>query len=153
MLKINHLTITTHKGRVLLKDFSFVLNQGDKIALIGEDGNGKSTILKAIAGIDLSAYATCMGEIFCDGRIAYLPQTIGNDALEQYVPYYINDEPDYNRLYSLCARVGIDTDLLSMRLMKTLSYRSLSESIAAFDILFKNLIHFIRSKSFINYFN
>jgi len=121
MLKINHLTITTHKGRVLLKDFSFVLNQGDRIALIGEEGNGKSTILKAIAGIDLSAYANVTGDIFCDGRIAYLPQSIQKDLLELYVPYYIDEEPDYNRLYTLCARIGIDTDLLSMRQMKTLS--------------------------------
>ena len=121
MLKINHLTITTHKGRVLLKDFSFVLNQGDRIALIGEEGNGKSTILKAIAGIDLSAYANVTGDIFCDGRIAYLPQTIQKHLLELYVPYYIVEEPAYTRLYTLCARIGIDTDLLSMRQMKTLS--------------------------------
>ena len=39
MLKINHLTITTLKGRKLLEDFSFVLEKGDKIALIGEEGN------------------------------------------------------------------------------------------------------------------
>ena len=49
MLQIKQLTIT-HKMdfRVILKDFSFVLNPGDKVVLIGEEGNGKSTLLKWI---------------------------------------------------------------------------------------------------------
>lgn len=40
----------THKKdlKVIIKDFSFVLNEGDKAVLIGEEGNGKSTILKLI---------------------------------------------------------------------------------------------------------
>ena len=61
MLKTDHLTITTYKGRVLLNDFSFVLNKKDKIALIGEEGNGKSTILKIVAGIDTDSYVTYTG--------------------------------------------------------------------------------------------
>ena len=68
MLKIDNLTITTHKGRVLLSDFSFVLNDNDKIALIGEEGNGKSTILKIIAGIDVSDYVSYTGDIYSDGN-------------------------------------------------------------------------------------
>ena len=76
MLKINNLNITTHKGRVLLSDFSFVLNDNDKIALIGEEGNGKSTILKIVAGIDVSPYVSYTGDIICDGRIGYLKQTL-----------------------------------------------------------------------------
>ncbi len=47
MLQIKQLTITHKKDfRVILKDFSFVLNPGDKVVLIGEEGNGKSTLLK-----------------------------------------------------------------------------------------------------------
>ena len=54
MLKINNLNVTTLKGRELISDFSFVLNDGEHIALIGEEGNGKSTLLKIIAGEDVS---------------------------------------------------------------------------------------------------
>lgn len=79
MLIINNLTITTNKGRVLVNDFSFVLNENDKVALIGEEGNSKSTILKVIAGIDISSYAEYSGKIICDGVIGYLPQTIDTD--------------------------------------------------------------------------
>ena len=49
MLQIKNLSIT-HKQdlRVILNDFSRVLNDGDKAVIIGEEGNGKSTLLKWI---------------------------------------------------------------------------------------------------------
>ena len=121
MLKINDLTITTHKGRVLLKDFSFVLNEGDKIALIGEEGNGKSTILKVLAGIDVSDYVSYTGEITCDGRIGYLPQTIPMEDLQRDTLSYISPEIDYNRLYGLLNRFRIDRSLLEDRIIGSLS--------------------------------
>ena len=34
--------------RLIIKDFNFTLKPGDKVALIGEEGNGKSSLLKAI---------------------------------------------------------------------------------------------------------
>ena len=105
MLKINNLTITTHKGRVLLKDFSFVLNDGDKIALIGEEGNGKSTILKVLAGLDVSDYVSHTGMIVADGRIAYLPQTIGEVYLDTDTVSYISIIPYRIRMRSLIAFV------------------------------------------------
>ena len=49
MLQIQNLTITHKKDlRELVRDFSFCLNPGDRAALIGEEGNGKSTLLKLI---------------------------------------------------------------------------------------------------------
>ena len=47
MLQIKNLSITHKKDlRVILNDFSCVLNDGDKAVIIGEEGNGKSTLLK-----------------------------------------------------------------------------------------------------------
>ena len=49
MLQIKNLSITHKKDlRVILNDFSCVLNDGDKAVIIGEEGNGKSTLLKWI---------------------------------------------------------------------------------------------------------
>ena len=46
MLQIRNLTITHRKDlRELLKDFELTLNPGEKCAVIGEEGNGKSTVL------------------------------------------------------------------------------------------------------------
>ena len=49
MLQTRNLTITMKKDlRDLLRDFTFSLNPGDKAAIIGEEGNGKSTLLKLL---------------------------------------------------------------------------------------------------------
>ena len=49
MIQVKNLTITHRKDlRILLQDFSMVLNQGDKAALIGEEGDGKSTLMKLL---------------------------------------------------------------------------------------------------------
>lgn len=49
MLQVNHLSVThTRDLRPIVEDLSFVLQPGDRMALIGEEGNGKSTILKLL---------------------------------------------------------------------------------------------------------
>ena len=49
MLQLRNITITHKKDlREIVRDFSFVLNPGDKAVIIGEEGNGKSTLLKLI---------------------------------------------------------------------------------------------------------
>ena len=46
MLQINHSTLIHRRDlRTLVEDFSFTLHEGDKAAIIGEEGNGKSTLL------------------------------------------------------------------------------------------------------------
>ena len=49
MLQIKQLSLTHRKDlRPLLEGLSFSLRDGEKIAVIGEEGNGKSTLLKAL---------------------------------------------------------------------------------------------------------
>ncbi|MDE7300096.1 MAG: ATP-binding cassette domain-containing protein, partial [Lachnospiraceae bacterium] len=49
MLQIKNLTILHKKDlHELIRDFSLVLNPGDRAVLIGEEGDGKSTLLKWI---------------------------------------------------------------------------------------------------------
>ena len=49
MLQIKSLTIEHRRDlRVILENFNLVLNTGDKAVIIGEEGNGKSTLLKWI---------------------------------------------------------------------------------------------------------
>ena len=109
MLKINNLTVTTLKGRILINNFSFVLNNGDKVALIGEEGNGKSTLLKIMAGIDVSEYVSVKGDIISSDRSAYLPQQVSEEFWDMDVISFIcpNEEPDYQRLYRLVREINI----------------------------------------------
>jgi len=59
-------------GTTLFKDISFVVNDKDRIALMGKNGAGKSTLLKIIAGVQVPT----RGKISApkDAIIAYLPQ-------------------------------------------------------------------------------
>lgn len=64
-------------GTTLFKDISFVINEKDRIALMGKNGAGKSTLLKIIAGADKAT----RGRIGApkDAVIAYLPQHLMTD--------------------------------------------------------------------------
>lgn len=54
MLQVKNVKITHRKDlRVIIDNFDMVLNHGDKAVIIGEEGNGKSTLLKWIFSPDL----------------------------------------------------------------------------------------------------
>jgi len=64
-------------GSTLFKDISFVINEKDRIALMGKNGAGKSTLLKIIAGAQ-TASAGRVG-VPKDKIVAYLPQHLMTD--------------------------------------------------------------------------
>ncbi len=71
MISVDGLTVE-FGGTTLFADVSFVINEKDRIALMGKNGAGKSTLLKILAGVrDASR-----GKISApkDTTIAYLPQ-------------------------------------------------------------------------------
>lgn len=61
-----------YAGETVLKDVSFSVNQGERVALCGKNGCGKSSILKLICGEEIPYE----GEVYrAPGlRISYLPQ-------------------------------------------------------------------------------
>lgn len=71
MISVDGLAIEFN-GETLFSDISFVINPEDKIALMGKNGAGKSTIMKIIAGLRKPT----RGRVSCpkDAVIAYLPQ-------------------------------------------------------------------------------
>lgn len=64
-------------GETLFSNVSFVINENDKIALMGKNGAGKSTMMKIIAG----AQKATKGNVRApkDAVIAYLPQHLLTD--------------------------------------------------------------------------
>lgn len=76
MIGVDGLTVE-FGGTILFKDVSFVINDNDRIALMGKNGAGKSTMLKIIAG----TRAPSAGKISApkDAVIAYLPQHLMTD--------------------------------------------------------------------------
>lgn len=51
LMTIEHIT-KTYGEKVLFKDVSFGVDEGDKIGIIGVNGAGKSTFLKVVAGLE-----------------------------------------------------------------------------------------------------
>lgn len=79
MLQIRELTLTHKKDfRILLEDFHMVLNDGDKAVIIGEEGNGKSTLMKYIYSPEMvEDYIEAKGiRALGKERLGYLPQEI-----------------------------------------------------------------------------
>ena len=76
MITVDSLTVE-FGGSSLFKDVSFAINEKDRIALMGKNGAGKSTMLKIIAG----AQQPTRGRISApkDAVIAYLPQHLMTD--------------------------------------------------------------------------
>lgn len=95
MLQIKNLTITHKKDlRVLLKDFSCTFNYGDKAVIIGEEGDGKSTLLRWIFGEEMiESYARGEGELILGGeKLAYLPQELAEEHKELSVYEFFTEE-------------------------------------------------------------
>ena len=86
MLTIQKGTLTLKdSGRTLLRDFSFTLRPGDRAAVIGEEGNGKSTLLKWIAGSGaVEDYCDVTGEVVRGGlRLGYLEQELAGEWMDR----------------------------------------------------------------------
>ena len=96
MLQIKNLSITHKKDlRVILQDFSCVLNAGDKAVIIGEEGNGKSTLLKWIYNPEtVEGYAEGKGErIINKERLGYLPQELPFEDRQRTICEFFMQEP------------------------------------------------------------
>lgn len=71
MISVDGLTVE-FSGKTLFSDISFVINENDKIALMGKNGAGKSTMMKIIAGVNKPTRGHVRAPK--DAIIAYLPQ-------------------------------------------------------------------------------
>lgn len=97
MLQIKNLNIT-HKNdlRPIISGLSLVLNDGDKAAVIGEEGNGKSTLLKWLYDPKLIAdYTECDGVVISGGNMGYLAQEMSADDKKKTVYEYLCDNENF----------------------------------------------------------
>lgn len=71
VLKVENLAVSFKKEKPILKEINFEIKKGEIVSLIGLNGTGKSTLLKAIVGLIKPA----TGKINNFGsRIFYIPQ-------------------------------------------------------------------------------
>lgn len=76
----------SYGSTTVLAGVSFSLARGQKVALVGDNGIGKTTLLKIIAGLEETDAGSL--EIASTACIGYLPQDtslVGDETIEQYL--------------------------------------------------------------------
>ncbi len=130
MFQVKNLTVTHKKDlTALIEGLSFTLSPGDRAAVIGEEGNGKSTLLRLLYDpASVEPYAEWSGEIVNQGlRKGFLAQELSPDELAlpvwafcQGVPAFEGADP--KALDRAARQVGLDAGLFwDDRPMSTLS--------------------------------
>ncbi|MBO5864534.1 MAG: ABC-F family ATP-binding cassette domain-containing protein [Bacteroidaceae bacterium] len=103
-------------GTTLFSDISFVINEKDRIALMGKNGAGKSTLLKILAGVRTATRGTVSAPK--DTVIAYLPQhlmtedgrTVFEEASQAFAHLY-EMEAELDRMNNeLATRTDYESD-------------------------------------------
>ena len=73
MLSIDNLTVE-FSAKALFQDVSFVINDRERVALMGKNGAGKSTMLKILAGLQQPTSGSV--SVPKETTVAYLPQVM-----------------------------------------------------------------------------
>ena len=147
MIQIHKLTITHNKDlRNLVSDLTMVIREGEKVAIIGEEGNGKSTLLQTLMGKQPLDF-TISGRINSDfGPYSYIPQSLPADLKTLSLHDYFfsgQDNLDYSRIYRFAEELQFDSDrFASQQLIGSLSggealkVQLIHELAKPFEILF-----------------
>jgi ATPase subunit of ABC transporter with duplicated ATPase domains len=92
LLSADNITYEFASGRTLFKGIRAAIAAGEKVALIGSNGVGKSTFIKILAGQTLPT----SGEIVRDRAVYYLPQisTIAQNIKENSVLNFLSSLSD-----------------------------------------------------------
>ncbi len=115
MVSVDGLTVE-FGGTTLFSDVSFVINDKDRIALMGKNGAGKSTLLKILAGVRGATRGTVSAPK--DTVIAYLPQhlmtedgrTVFEEASQAFAHLY-EMEAELDRMNNeLATRTDYESD-------------------------------------------
>ncbi|MBR3607786.1 MAG: ABC-F family ATP-binding cassette domain-containing protein [Lachnospiraceae bacterium] len=130
MLQIKNLSLTHKKDlRVIINDFNLVLNDGDKAVIIGEEGNGKSTLMKWIYDPSLTeSYTEGEGKrIISNERLGYLPQEMPDEDKKKTIYEYFTEKEIFwektpKEISVIARKFGMKSDFFySSQIMGSLS--------------------------------
>ena len=136
MVSIDGLTVE-FGGTTLFKDISFVINEKDRIALMGKNGAGKSTLLKIIAGVRTPTRGAV--NIPKDCTVCYLPQHLmtedGRTVFEEASQAFAHLKQMETEIEELNNQLTTRTDYESQEYMDLIEkVTSMSEKFYAIDM-------------------
>ena len=136
MVSVDGLTVE-FGGSTLFSDISFVINEKDRIALMGKNGAGKSTLLKILAGVRTAT----RGQVSApkDTVIAYLPQHLmtedGRTVFEETAQAFAHLHEMEARIDALNKELAERTDYESDSYMELIEkVATMSEKFYAIDM-------------------
>ena len=134
MISIDGLAVE-FSGTTLFSDISFVINEKDRIALMGKNGAGKSTLLKILAGVrqptrgKVSAPKDCV--------VAYLPQHL---MTEDGRTVFAETAQAFAHLHEMEARIdALNKELETRTDYESDSYMALIEEVSALSEKFYSI--------------
>mgnify|MGYP005899294467 CR=1 FL=1 len=136
MISVDGLTVE-FGGTTLFKDISFVINEKDRIALMGKNGAGKSTLLKILAGVRQPTRGCVTAPKGTE--IAYLPQHLmvddGRTVFEEASQAFAHLHETEAEIEKLNAELASRTDYESDSYMELIEkVTALSEKFYAIDM-------------------
>ena len=135
MISVNNLSVE-FSAKALFDNINYVINPKDKIALVGKNGAGKSTMLKIIAGLQKPPSGNV---VVPDGvTVGYLPQQMvladNTTVLDEVRKVYAHLEDMHRRLDELAEEAQNRTDYESDEYQKLIeNISSLTEYLAIAD--------------------
>lgn len=92
--KLSDLTLE-YDGKILVKDFNTLLMRGDKVGIIGQNGIGKSTLIRTILGLDDSAKTAGNIKLGTNITVSFFDQLKEQLDLEKSVAENVSEGSDY----------------------------------------------------------
>ncbi|GAB4279640.1 MAG: ABC-F family ATP-binding cassette domain-containing protein [Candidatus Rifleibacteriota bacterium] len=120
--------------RKLFSNVTFVVNPGDRVALVGSNGSGKTTMMKIILGREQADSGTVISPKGC--RIGYLPQEI-----------FVGEDPSWDKdketmtLWGLVTQAFDSLNEIKARIEKVEANMASGKTTAAVQDEYDRLMH------------